>query len=118
MGRYRLAHAAQDDIASILAWSDEQFGTQARQRYEALITTAIRDAAASDALGRKLRPELGEGAFAWHLAQSRTRSPGGTIHRPRHFLICRREDDVLVVGRVLHESMDLSRHLDQERTWE
>ena len=113
MARYRLTHAAQADIVSILAWSHDQFGEQARKRYEALIATAIRDAATrSDDVGRSLRPELGDGVFSWHPAQSRTHSPGGKVHRPRHFLICRLDGDVLVVGRVLHDAMELRRHLD------
>jgi toxin ParE1/3/4 len=119
MARYRLTHAAQADIVSILAWSHEQFGEEARKRYEALIVTAIRDAAAqSDAVGRPDRPELGDGVFSWHLAHSRTRSPGGIVHRPRHFLICRRDGDILVVGRVLHDAMELRRHLDPQQPWE
>lgn len=119
MARYHLTHAAQTDIVSILAWSHDQFGEEARTRYEVLITTAIRDAAArSDEVGRKVRPELGDGVFSWHLAQSRTHSPGGNVHRPRHFLICRRDGNVLVVGRVLHDAMELRRHLDPQQPWE
>ena len=119
MASYRLTHAAQADIFSILAWSHEKFGTEARERYEALISTAIRDAAnRSDEVGRTARPELGAGVFTWHLAQSRTNSPGGHVHRPRHFLICRRDGDVLVVGRVLHDAMEQRRHLDPELPWE
>lgn len=113
MARCRLTHAAQADIVSILAWSHDQFGEEARRRYEALIATATRDAATlSDEVGWTARPELGVGVFSWHLAQSRTRSPGGAVRRPRHFLICRRDGDVLVVGRVLHDAMELRRHLD------
>ncbi len=119
MARYRLTHAAQADIVSILAWSHDRFGEEARKRYEALITTAIRDAATrGDLGGRTARPELGDGVFAWHLAQSRPRAPGGRVHRPRHFLICRQDGDVLVVGRVLHDAMELRRHLDSQHSWE
>lgn len=119
MARYRLTHAAQADIASILAWSHDQFGEEARKRYEALIATAIRDAATrSDEVGRTVRPELGDGVFSWHLAQSRTHLPGGNARRPRHFLICRRDGDVLVIGRVLHDAMELRRHLDPQQPGE
>lgn len=119
MSRYRLTHAAQADIVSILAWSHDQFGEEARKRYEALIATAIRDAAtSSDEVGRTVRPELGDGVFSWHLAQSRTHSPGGNVHRPRHFLILRRDGDALLVGRVLHDAMELRRHLDSQQPWE
>lgn len=119
MARYRLTHAAQADIASILAWSHDQFGEEARKRYEALIATAIREAATrSDEVGRTVRPELGEGVFSWHLAQSRIHSPGGNVHRPRHFLIGRPDGDVLVIGRVLHDAMELRRHLHPQQPWE
>lgn len=117
---YRLTHAAQEDIVAILRWSDEQFGQEARRRYEALIVTALRDAAsaAEGDVGRRSRPEFGEGVFSWHLALSRAHSAGGRVHRPRHFLICRREADVLVVARVLHDAMELRRHLEAEQAWE
>ncbi len=119
MARYRLTHSAQADIVSILAWTHDQFGEEARKRYEALIATAIKDAATRRGeVGQTVRPELGEGVFSWHLVQSCTRSPGGTVHRPRHFLICRRDGEVLVVGRVLHDAMELRRHLDPQQPWE
>lgn len=119
MAGYRLTHAARGDIVSILAWSDEQFGEEARKRYEALIATAIRDAASLiDDVGHTSRPELGDGVFSWHLSRSRTRSPGGKVHRPRHFLVCRRDGDMLVIGRVLHDAMDLRRHINPWRTWD
>ena len=119
MAGCRFTHAAQADVVSILAWSHEQFGEEVRKRYEALIVTAIRDAAGcSSEVGRIARPELGEGVFSWHLTQSRTRSPGGLVRRPRHFLICRREGDVLAIGRVLHDAMELRRHLDPQQLWE
>lgn len=119
MARYRLTHAARADIVAILAWTDEQFGEQARKRYQALIATAIRDAATrTDDIVHTPRPELGEGVFSWHLSRSRAHSPQGRVHRPRHFLICRRDGDTLVVGRVLHDAMDLRRHLETRRTWQ
>lgn len=119
MARYRLTHSAQSDIVAILAWSHERFGAETRRRSEALIATAIRDSAERrDDVGHTPRPELGEGVFSWHLAQSRSRSSGGMVHRPRHLLICRRDDDLLVVGRVLHDAMELRRHLDPQQDWE
>ena len=119
MAEYRLTDAARADIVSILAWSHEQFGEEARRRYEALIATAIRHAALHSGDGADTpRPELAEGVFSWHLSRSRASAPGGRVHRPRHFLICRRDGDMLVVGRVLHDAMDLRRHVDPRRTWD
>lgn len=120
MAGYRLTRVAQNDIVSILAWSHDQFGEEARTRYEALIAAAISDAAASrsDAAGHAARPELGAGVFSFHLPRSRGRSLGGRVNRPRHFLICRRDGDTLVIGRVLHDAMELRRHVDPRRTWD
>ena len=119
MAGYRLTHVAQADIVAILAWSEDQFGEEARKRYEVLIATAIRDAASSARdIGHPTRPELGDGVFSWHLAQSRTRAPGKSVRRPRHFLIFRREGDVLVIGRVLHDAMEPRQHVDPEQSWD
>jgi toxin ParE1/3/4 len=119
MAKYRLTHLAQSDIVAILAWTEEQFGEEARKRYEALIATAIRDAASRNGdIGHTTRPELGDGVFSWHLEQSRTRAAGKTVRRPRHFLICRREGEALVSGRVLHDAMEPRRHVDPQQSWE
>jgi toxin ParE1/3/4 len=32
--------------------------------------------------------------------------------------LCRFEPTLLVVGRMLHEAMELARHLDPDRSWE
>lgn len=112
MARYVLTHAAQDDIVGIIAWSLDGFGGEAGQRYQALITAAIQEAASRpDDLARTPRPELGEGVFTWHLSQSRGASPGGLVRRPRHFLIGEQPGEVLIIIRVLHDAMDLRRHL-------
>lgn len=119
MTMYRLTQSAADDIRSILAWSHRQFGERAGQRYESLIVAAIRDAASAEgAMRRQARPELGQGVFSWHLAQSRDTSSAGLVRRPRHFLICRMEAEVLVVGRVLHDAMDLPRHVPPNENWD
>lgn len=117
MRRYRISHAAASDIVAILAWSQEEFGEQARERYEALIAAAIHDIAADPVRpGSIERPELGDGVRSWHLRGSRGDAPGSTVRRPRHFLIYRTDKDCLVIGRVLHDAMELRRHLD-EASW-
>lgn len=119
--RYRLSAAAQSDILGILAWSHDQFGEPARQRYEALIDTALRDIAAQpDRPGSILRPELGAAVRSWHLrlSRERARTETGIVRQPRHFIIYRPEPGVLAVSRVLHDAMELARHLDAESSWE
>lgn len=119
MRQVRLTQSAQADIVDILAWSHEQFGAEARLRYEALIAGALRDVA-DRARGRDgtPRPELGEGVYSWHLRRSRDRSTAGTVHRPRHVLIYRHDHEIVVIGRVLHDAMELHRHLEPDSPWE
>lgn len=121
MLRYRLSQAAQGDLAGILAWSQQQFGEAARLRYENLIVAALRDVAAQpDRPGSLARPELGAGVRSWHLRLSRDRVAGDApvVRKPRHFLVYRVQPEVLVIGRVLHDSMELSRHLDPDCSWQ
>jgi toxin ParE1/3/4 len=117
MLRYRLSDTAQVDVINILAWTHEQFGEAARQRYESLIVAALRDVATQpDRSGSIARPELGAGVRSWHLRLSRHHVGTGAavVRRPRHFLVYRVEPALLVVGRVLHDAMELARHLDPD----
>ncbi|TFD52099.1 type II toxin-antitoxin system RelE/ParE family toxin [Cryobacterium sp. Hh11] len=119
MAQYRLTRVIQADIGAILAWSEEEFGKDARKRYEALIATAIRDAVSRTGdVGPIVRPELGDGVFSWHLAQSRARTPGKAMNRPRHFLICRPDGDVLVIVRVLYDAMEPHRYINSPDPWD
>jgi len=118
---YRLSATAQADVVDILAWTHEQFGEAARLRYESLIVAALRDVATQpDRLGSIERPELGAVVRSWHLRLSRGHvdTAAGVVRRPRHFLVYRVEPALLVVGTVLHDAMELARHLDPETSWE
>ncbi len=65
MSAFRLTHAAQADIVGILAPWHEQFGAGVHERYESLIATAIRAAAAPGAeFGQTARTELGAGVLS------------------------------------------------------
>ncbi len=88
MSGFRVSRAAADDIGEILEWSEEHLGAEARVRYDALIRAALRHASSDRADARfKQRPELG-----W-------------------------EGDLLAVGRVRHERMDPTLHVDLETDW-
>lgn len=120
MFRYRLSEAAQGDVLGLLAWTHEQFGEAARLRYERLIVAALRDVASQpDRPGSIARPELGAGVRSWHLRLSRAHVELGAelVRRPRHFLVYRVEPALVVVGRVLHDAMELARHLEREASW-
>ena len=110
-----LAPAAEADLAGILAWSAEAFGDAARRRYAALIVQAIEDLTVDPArVGVETRPEIAAGVQTYHLAHSQNRvaPAAGRVITPRHFVIYRlRSDSAVEIVRVLHDSMDLARHL-------
>ena len=74
MSRFVLAPAAERDIEEILRWSDEQFGEQARMRYEALLVRAILDVSEEpERAGSCQRPEISDSVLTYHLSYSRER---------------------------------------------
>lgn len=118
MLRFILSPAAERDVASILAWTNEHFGEQARLRYEALLVQAMVDVAEKpDRPGNAVREEISRHARTYHIEYSRTHVDAavGQVRRPRHFLIYRITDERhLEIGRVLHDSTDLASHLPAE----
>jgi toxin ParE1/3/4 len=114
MALYRLSAAATEDIVQILAYTDENFGEIARTRCERLLIAALRDIAAdSERVGSVARPELGARTRSYHLRYSRdrARTEHGIVQRPRHVILYRATADVIGIGRVLHDMMELERHL-------
>lgn len=110
-----LAPAAEEDLTSILAWSLERFGEQARQRYAALLSQAIADVATDPSrAGVHDGGDIIAGLRVYHVTHSRRTRIGSAprVATPRHFLLFRlRHETTLEVVRVLHDSMQLSRHL-------
>ncbi len=115
MADFRISAAAQADIVELLARTHERFGELARSRYEHLLVTALGDLAVDpDRIGTVKRPELGEGVRSYHLRHSRDRArhENGIVRRPRHLLLFRlARPDLIGIGRVLYDAMELERHL-------
>lgn len=116
MRRYRLSSAAQSDIARLLVYTQDKFGTAVRERYQSLLVTALQDLAADpERIGSIARPELGKGLRSYHLRHSRERAAqeaGATIRKPRHLALYRQAPTNLIeIVRVLHDAMELERHL-------
>lgn len=115
MAKYRLAAGALEQIGGILEWSEAQFGTLARERYEELLLTAMQDVAdtpkrANVAWMRLTRMEVG----VYHIVHSRDRAsdPPGSVGEPRHYFIFRiGPDDVVDILGFVHERMLLNRAL-------
>lgn len=118
MAVIRLSATAQTDIAAVLAWTGTKFGLDACRRYEALLTTALQDLASdSTRRGTTTRPELGTNVFSYHLRHSRKRAGAapGIARSPHHLLLYRVTPPGLVeIGRMLHDAMELERHLPDD----
>lgn len=116
--RPSLAPAAHQDVREVLRWSERKFGKTAAARYRALIKQAVRDIGADpERPGSKEQPEImiNKGGRTYHLEFSRSRVSGPSVKDPRHFLLYRRrEDGVIEVARILHDSRDLQRHLPED----
>jgi toxin ParE1/3/4 len=114
MALYRLSEAATEDIVRILAYTEENFGEIARIRYERLLIATLRDIAADPVrVGSVARTELGAKVRSYHLRYSRdrARTEHGIVQRPRHVILYRVTPEVIGIGRVLHDAMELERHL-------
>jgi toxin ParE1/3/4 len=115
---YRLSATAEADIIQILTYTQDRFGAIARRRYEALLIACLRDIAADpERPGKVTRPEFGVGVRSYHLChgRARARTSDGVVRQPRHLLLFRgAQPDVIGVGRVLYDGMELERHLPEQ----
>ncbi len=103
----RLTDQALQDIESVLDWTHEHFGGLQMDAY----TDVINDALEALTEGPQLhdvrrRPELGADVATLHVARQGRKG--------RHLLVFRvhEQDGVIEVLRILHDSMDLARHLE------
>jgi toxin ParE1/3/4 len=109
----RVSPAARRDILDLAARSEAEFGREARDRYLALVESALLDLQADAARpGVGSRPDLPDGLRLYHQRQSRPRVRAqGRVGTPRHFIVFRLAGNEIIVVRVLHDAMDLGRRL-------
>ena len=103
----RLTDNAAQDIETILDWTFEQFGPFQMDAYCGVISDAL-EALTKGSLLLDLhwRPDLGNGVATLHVAR--------LVRKGRHLLVLRVHDQerVIEVLRILHDSMDLARHVE------
>jgi len=113
-----IAPRARIDMASILTWTQENFGATARRWYALLIKAAIQTLAANpEAPGSEARPEIAKNCRTYHLFHCRKQAGArrDRIRNPRHFLLYRiTAARTVEIARVLHDSMELEQHLPSE----
>jgi toxin ParE1/3/4 len=99
-----LATAAQIDLDNIAAWTSENFGPTRAETYIEAILDTIDELTAPTSPPRSIaRDEIATGVRTVHM-----RKRG---RRGRHFLLYSETADEVRIQRVLHDSMELSRHL-------
>ena len=104
----RLADAAGQDYQAILRWTVENFGRTQARTYAKTLSSALQDLSQGPTLaGVRPREEIGPGIHILHVARRGRKG--------RHFIVFRvdltQDATVIEVLRLLHDSMDLPRHL-------
>lgn len=105
----RLTAAAEVDFDRIVRWSSERFERAQSLAYAQTISDAIAGLTEGPrAIGVRVRNDIGRGIMTLHVA--RRGRPG------RHLVVFRvardRQQEVIEVLRLLHDAMDLPRHLN------
>ena len=103
--RVRLGAAAELDFANIVKWTSENFGERQSRVYRDVLVQAISELAdGPDVAGSKARGEITSGLRTLHIARHGRRGS--------HFLMYRVTlGTTIEIVRILHERMDLQRHL-------
>jgi toxin ParE1/3/4 len=103
--RVRLGAFAEVDFANILKWTTENFGARQATLYRDTLVQAVGELAKGpDVAGSKARDDIAPGLRTLHIARHGRRG--------RHFLLYRAAaDGTIEIGRILHDQMDLPRHL-------
>ena len=105
----RLAKAAENDFAEIVDWTVRRFGKRQAAVYaEVLVATIAELHAGPRQPGVIVRDDIRKGILTLHVAR------GG--RKGRHFIVFRVGDAnarVIDVVRILHDAMDLPRHLPE-----
>jgi toxin ParE1/3/4 len=102
--RVRLGAAAELDFANIVKWTTENFGQRQSRLYRDVLVQAIGELGdGPDIAGSKARDEIMSGLRSVHVARH---GRSGS-----HFLMCRVAGTTIEIVRILHDRMDLQRHL-------
>lgn len=104
----RLAEVAGQDYQAILSWTVEHFGRAQAKAYSKTLSSAFQDLAQGPSLtGVRPREDIGPGIHTLHV--------GRHGRKGQHLVVFRvspsTEASVIEVLRLLHDSMDLPRHL-------
>jgi toxin ParE1/3/4 len=109
--KVRLSAAAERDFREIIRWTEGRFGRDQTRIYSAMLGGALRALRAGPrALGSRVRSEIGD--------RLRTLQAVHGECRACHLILFRisEQPPVVEVLRLLHDAMDLARHLPRDRS--
>ena len=109
--RIRLTAAAEADFRNILLWTSEQFGqAQARSYAETLSLALEALMAGPNVAGSRRRDDIAKGLMTMHVARKGRNAKHLVTYR-----VGKRDDPPTIdILRLLHDSMDLVRHVESE----
>jgi toxin ParE1/3/4 len=107
----RLATAAKADLEDIVQWTMRRFGAEQASVYRETISAALRALRnGPNIAGVRRRADIHQGLYTLHIARGRRQG--------RHLILFRldQQDDrqLISVARILHDAMDVARHLPPE----
>lgn len=113
MKSLRVTTLAEGDIESLLLNSEAEFGPEMARRYRSLLNEGlVRIMENPDRAGIPYRFSQEPNLRLFHLRLARLRmSAADRIARPRHVLVFRVSETIVILIRVLHDAMDFPRHL-------
>jgi toxin ParE1/3/4 len=91
-----LSEDARADIKGILSYTLQSWGEDQQIKYSAMLDAALQTIQSAPTKGRR-HPKLSE-VFRYH-------------HVGRHYIVYRLDGNIIEVVRVLHDQMDLPRHV-------
>lgn len=107
----RLTATAETDFQKIVQWTHDEFGEAQSLVYAETLSMALQALyEGPSVIGAKPRDDILRGLFSLHVARQGRKG--------RHFVMFRAipGDDAIEVLRLLHDLMDLPRHIDTDET--
>ena len=98
--RFRVTRLASQDYEQVLDYTIERWGVEQYRKYRSMLRGAI-DIIAEDPLNleSRARADLFDGARIYPIG--------------RHYLVFYISDECVILARILHQQMDLPRHLEE-----
>ena len=114
MRKLNLTDRAGQDLDAIYAYTEERYSQRQADQYEQLLSQSLKDIQHDPYRPEsKDRTDIGSGLRSLHTRHSTSRS-GTEVKNPRHVVIYYLpNEDQITVSRILHDSMDVQRHISE-----